>query len=259
MTISQSRKISLSSQRLDSAHNEAESIHESLSRNELRRSIFAPLFSAMYRLPLQRRMAVKLITRLEGGHFLSSTLRLILEKHHDVKIGAYSYGDCCIPGRFPPGVTVGRYVSVATGVIVLSANHPLERLSLHPFFYNSALGYVEKEGIDYTKLWIGHDAWLGAGSVITPGCSRIGIGAVVGAGAIVTRDVPNFAIVVGNPARILRYRFPEETQEQILRSQWWEKPISELVNFLPNMIVPLEAHASNHPLLLLEEPQNPHD
>jgi len=257
MTVSPFRKISTLSQQPDSSHAGVENIHASQSRNELRRSILAPLLLVWYRLPAQRQFAVKLINRLEGGHFFSSTLRLILEKHHDVKIGAYSYGDCCIPGRFPPGVTVGRYVSVARDVIVLSANHPTDRLSMHPFFYHSELGYVEHEGIEYTKLWLGHDAWLGAGSIVTPGCKRIGIGAVVGAGAVVTRDVPNFAIVVGNPARILRYRFPQETQKLILQSQWWGKPIYELIAYLPAMMGCIEEPASLHPLLRLTEPEAP--
>jgi virginiamycin A acetyltransferase len=145
---------------------------------------------------------------------------------------------------------VGRYVSMAPGVRVFLRNHPLERLSLHPFFYNHQLGWLAEDTVTAGTLVIEHDAWIGERAIFTPGCSRIGLGAVVGAGAVVTRDVPDFAVVAGNPAKILRYRFPAEVQDLIRNSKWWEQPIEECVKAMTFMTQPLAGEALyRHPLL----------
>jgi acetyltransferase-like isoleucine patch superfamily enzyme len=164
-------------------------------------------------------------------------------------VGAYSYGEGLTPGTFPSGVTIGRYVSIASGVRVFLRNHPIERLSLHPFFYNSHLGFLKKDSIASGSLEIGHDAWLGERVIIAPGCTRIGIGAVVGAGAVVTKSVPDFATVAGNPARLIRYRFPENTRGIILASHWWELSVEQVVKHMLEMTKPIGDEPWQHPLL----------
>lgn len=217
--------------------------------DELHRSVLSPALVALYRVGRLRRRCVSLARRLEGGDFYSFTLRKLLESFHGVQAGAYSYGEGLVPGAFPLGVTIGRYVSMAPGVRVFLRNHPMDRLSMHPFFYNSRLGWLAEDSISSGKLVIGHDAWLGERAIITPGCSRIGIGAVVAAGAVVTKDVPDFAIVGGNPARLIRYRFPEKTQEAILASRWWELSVGTLAKLMPQMIRPLTDDPLQHPLV----------
>jgi carbonic anhydrase/acetyltransferase-like protein (isoleucine patch superfamily) len=120
---------------------------------------------------------------------------------------------------------------------------------MHPFFYNSQFGWVAKDTITSGTLEIGHDAWLGERVIITPGSRRIGIGAVVGAGAVVTKDVPDFAIVAGNPARILRFRFSEEVRHLVRESKWWERSVEQCAQYLPDMVKPLKDDVWRHPLL----------
>ncbi|MCY2954777.1 MAG: CatB-related O-acetyltransferase [Planctomycetota bacterium] len=196
-----------------------------------------------------RQRCLKLALRLEDGQFHSATIRRILARYYRVRVGAYSYGDCLVPGAFPENVSVGRYVSVAMGVRIIRRNHPTDCLSTHPFFFNSRLGYLKADNLPVRHLEIGHDVWIGTGAVVTPGCSRIGIGAIIGAGAIVTRDVADFAIVVGNPAKALRYRFPEAVRGLILKSRWWELPAGEVAAFMAQMTRPLGDDPWWHPLL----------
>jgi virginiamycin A acetyltransferase len=180
--------------------------------------------------------------------FWSTTARTIMARHYGVQIGAYSYGECFVPGMMPPGTTVGRYVSMAAGVRVFVRNHPMERLSLHPFFYNHKLGFVDRDTIESGTLEIGHESWIGERAILTPGCRRIGIGAVVGAGAVVTKDVPDFAIVGGNPAKVLRLRFDEAIAARLISSRWWERSVSELVPYLSDLLAPVDRMAIGHPL-----------
>jgi acetyltransferase-like isoleucine patch superfamily enzyme len=187
--------------------------------------------------------------RLEGGHFYSATLRRILESYHGVQAGAYSYGEGLIPGVFPRNVIIGRYVSIAPGVRVFIRNHPIDRLPMHPFFYNSALGFIPRDSIPEGSLIIDHESWIGERAIITPKCYRIGIGAVVAAGAVVTKDVPNFAVAAGNPAKVIKYRFSKDIQEMILASRWWERSINDLAALLPDVMMPVGEKPTSHPLL----------
>lgn len=195
------------------------------------------------------RPVVRRVSRLEGGAFFTGTIRRLILKRFGVYVGAYSYGPCLSPGVFPPGVVIGRYVSIAADVRIFLRNHPMERLSLHPFFYNAALGFVLEDNIPSSSLTIGHDAWVGERTIITPGCARIGIGAVVGAGSVVTKDVPDFAVVAGNPARIIRMRFSDIVAEIVLASRWWEHSAEQCRQVIGDMIRPLGPDVSEHPLL----------
>lgn len=235
--------------------NESRQMSESHPSDGLRRSPLGSLILLTYQATQARRRwrigrkLINLILRLEGGPVWSATARDIMHQYHGVQIGAYSYGDCFDPALIPPGVSIGRYVSIAPGVRFHTQNHPIDRLSSHPFFYDARLGLVERDALEPAALEVGHDAWIGRNAMTTPGCRRIGIGAVVGAGAVVTRDVPDFAIVAGNPARLLRYRFSPETIEKIHASRWWLKPVAELAPHLPEMSRTLEGSDRVHPLL----------
>lgn len=216
---------------------------------ELRTSIVSSLLLRLYRKNRLRRRVLALAGKLEGGQFRSATLRLILSRFHDTEIGAHSYGSCFEPGQFPGGARIGRYVSMAGGVM-RRLNHPLDRLVMHPYFYNESLGYVGQRTIKHEPIVIGADAWIGQSVIFTESCKRVGIGAVIGAGTIVTRDVDDFEIVVGNPGRVLRKRFDPETHARILASRWWERPVEELADFVGDLKLPVSGWPEGHPLLI---------
>lgn len=188
--------------------------------------------------PWQQRRAVGLAKRWEGGDAFSGTLRLIfLERGSSV--GAYSYGGLLSPHVLSPNVTIGRYCSFGSGVQVFRRNHPVDHLSTHAAFYNPLYRFVDVDRLGFRPLTIEHDVWIGHGGLILPGCDRIGLGAVVGAGAVVTKSVEDFAIVAGNPARQIGTRFDDALCEEVRASRWWEKSLDDLKHYRDLLTQPL--------------------
>lgn len=128
--------------------------------------------------------------------------------------------------------SIGRYCSIAPGVILGDGQHHVDWLTTHPFVESPQYRLHEQSPI-FSKLAasrsvIGNDVWIGANAIVMRGVV-IGDGAVIGAGAVVTRDVPAYAIVVGVPARILRYRFPPEIVRRLLKLRWWQYTAKSLI------------------------------
>ena len=122
-------------------------------------------------------------------------------------------------------VKIGRYCSIAINVSCSLGKHPTNYLSSSRFFYDNTLfGWNSRVKLVNFRcdkgVEIGHDVWIGDGVKIMNGV-KIGNGAIVGSGAIVTKDVPEFAIVGGNPARLIRYRFSGEIIQELKEIQWW--------------------------------------
>lgn len=174
-----------------------------------------------------RFLLIKKIAQREGGEMTSQTLRKLFEKHHGVEVGLYSYG-CFNFINIRPGVSIGRYCSFGCGVWVFDANHPVQFKSTHPYFYEPAYGYVNKFMAHQTAKKIENDVWIGNNALILPSVKRVGNGAIIGAGAVVTKDVPDYAIAAGNPARIIGYRFKPDTVRDLLAEKWWEKDIRQI-------------------------------
>jgi len=173
-----------------------------------------------------------LVLKLEGDDVYSITIRRIFAQYHNLHIGMYSHGSCFEKGNFHPCTTVGRYCSIAANVKVFNRNHPMNYKSLHAFFFNPSLKYSKQNLLNHTPLKIGNDVWLGDSVKIMPNVTEIGDGAVIGAGCVITKNIPPYAIVVGYPARIVRYRFPKEVIESLLEEKWWEKDMEEIKPFL---------------------------
>ncbi|MFW3346085.1 CatB-related O-acetyltransferase [Aliarcobacter butzleri] len=138
---------------------------------------------------------------------------------HDTEVGAYS-----ALGRYSKIVhtKIGKYCAISWNTTINAISHPHNHLTISAFPYVPRLGnFVQKRKQLYKEVIIKNDVWIGANSVIMPGIT-IGNGAVVGAGAVVTKDVPDYAIVVGVPAIIVKYRFSEDIIDKLLELKWWD-------------------------------------
>lgn len=153
---------------------------------------------------------------------------------HDFSIGAFTY----LSGGFFYHTHIGRYGSFANGLHIGQGNHPIDWLSTHPFQYQPlkypvGAGYKDRdiyyEDADKAdnsivqkpgRTVIGNDVWVGYGAYIRNGVT-IGDGAVIGACSVVTKDVPPYAVVVGQPAKVVKYRFADSTIERLMAARWW--------------------------------------
>ncbi|MBM4062430.1 MAG: CatB-related O-acetyltransferase, partial [Planctomycetes bacterium] len=132
------------------------------------------------------------------------------------------------PFHLDAGTTVGRYCSIAETARTITHNHPLGHRSTSGLFFNPFFGLTRENLAPITRLRIGNDVWIGHNAIVLPSVREIGDGAVIGAGAVVHKDVPPYALVTGQPARVVGYRFAEARIQELLASRWWDREIDEL-------------------------------
>lgn len=139
----------------------------------------------------------------------------------DVHIGKYSYMN---DGMVREQVDIGRYCSIGRNVLIAAGDHPLDCLTTHPIAFQAATRPARPTNSNrkskHDRTLIGHDVWIGDNAVVIKGV-HVGIGAVIGANAVVTQDVAPYSIVGGVPARHIRYRFSEPVIAALLASEWW--------------------------------------
>lgn len=159
-----------------------------------------------------------------------------------IRVGEHSYCQGLIVHCWDPEaeIEIGRYCSIATDVMMLAGgNHDIDWVTTYPMIDRWGLKanwHLRKPRFK-GPITLGHDVWIAARSTVVSGVT-IGTGAVVGAGSIVTKDVPPYAIVAGNPARLIRYRFDADIIARLLRTQWWEKDrqtLSAIAHLLPDV------------------------
>ncbi len=169
----------------------------------------------------------------------------------EVEMGDYSYCDRFADIAYS---RIGKFANIASFVRIGPGNHPTWRASLHHFQYRASAywpGEEEDEAgfFDWRRgqvCTIGHDTWLGYQAVVLAGVS-IGTGAVIGAGAVVSRDVGAYEVAVGVPARVIKRRFPEAVAERLMALAWWDWPHDRLRAALPDFrALSIEAFLEKH-------------
>lgn len=154
-----------------------------------------------------------------------------------LSMGSHSYSGAhvvSVDGDQPINIAIGSYCSIASEVqIMVGGNHNPAWASTYPFRIMFDLPGKFEDGQPSSKgdITIGNDVWVGRGALILSGVT-IGDGAVVAARAVVTRDVPPYAIVAGVPAKLVRRRFPERQVADLLDLRWWEWPEDELASIV---------------------------
>jgi virginiamycin A acetyltransferase len=175
-----------------------------------------------------------------GAVFLSAVI-----DHPRIDAGDYSYAFDFDPpddwaARLAPylypfsceRLRIGRFCQIANGVrfITASANHRHDGVSSYPFaiFDGGAASGRPSLPTRFPDTVIGNDVWLGDGATVMPGVA-IGSGVIVAARAVVTRGVPDYAVVAGNPARVVRMRFQPSVIRRLLAVAWWTWPIERIL------------------------------
>lgn len=155
----------------------------------------------------------------------------------NVKMGDFSY----VGGySYLKNATIGKFTSIASEVKIGLGMHPVDLVSTHPLFYAPKKEWSIAPSIDvpfeeYKEVLIGNDVWIGTRVIIMDGL-KIGNGAIIAAGSVVTKDVPDFAIVGGVPAKILKYRFAPDVIVKVSKSEWWNWDDNEKSKYLSKFL-----------------------
>ena len=157
----------------------------------------------------------------------------------DVRLGSYSYIN---EHSSTANVSVGKFSSIGPHFVCGSGGHPTNFISTSPVFYSTrrqcGVSFTETNYfVERHETTVGNDVWIGARVFVKDGV-RVGNGALIAAGAVVIRDVPDYALVGGVPAKVIRYRFSEDVIRELLEIKWWEWSEDRLREAQPLMAQP---------------------
>ncbi len=181
-----------------------------------------------------------------GTVFLAEAL-----DHANIHVGAFTYysdntltGDTDIAARLAPytfpgvpeHIHIGKFCQIAEGVQIIteSANHDMSGLTTYPFaiFDPEQIGRYRRTLRRGADVVIGHDVWIGREAMVMPS-AKIGNGVIVASRAVVSGDIPDYAVVAGNPAQVVKMRFDEATRARLLKLNWWDWPAEKIEAALP--------------------------
>lgn len=175
--------------------------------------------------------AISSLSRVEDSEVSDKAKIYRFVKIDHSTVGAYTY---IAPGTDITHARIGKFCSIAADASIGLALHPLNFMSTSPVFFSprNATGHSWVKGEneffeEFKETVIGNDVWIGARAMILGGV-HVGDGAVIAAGAVVTKDVPPYAIVGGVPAKIIKYRFNDDVIRRLLELKWWDKSPEEL-------------------------------
>ena len=151
--------------------------------------------------------------------------RYISDKSFGFTVGKYSTGYEQFWHQTSLIESIGAFCNISADNVTVAGNHPISMVSTNTFTYSKKIGFVEHDKsishiANTRKINIGNDVWIGANVILLPGIT-IGHGAVIAAGAVVSKDVPPYAIVGGVPAKLIKYRFESSIIDSLIKSQWW--------------------------------------
>jgi virginiamycin A acetyltransferase len=189
------------------------------------------------------------ITLADGTPYCETVQLAAVIDHPRMEIGDFSYfthsgtaeetAAILAPYLYPfsqEQLVIGRFVQIAREAIIItsSANHAMSGVTTYPFRVFSPDTISGYQDLPFHDTVIGHDVWIGHGATIMPGVT-IGSGAIIAARAVVTRHVPPYSIVGGNPARLIRMRFTDEQIADLLTLAWWDWPLDRIERALPHL------------------------
>ncbi len=187
------------------------------------------------------------ITLPDGSHHQGTVFLKAVLRHSRIEVGDYSYYSDHAPLEDPSGyaariapylfefspekLVIGKFCQIASGVqfITSSANHRYDGISTFPFAIFDGMGAGRPSmPTSFADTIIGNDVWIGTGAMILPG-AQIGSGVIIGAGSVVRGKVPDYTIVAGNPAQVVRHRFDPAQTARLMKLAWWDWPIDLIV------------------------------
>lgn len=163
--------------------------------------------------------------------FTSESLRAYYKSNFGIEVGLFSYG-CFDERRIYPKTFIGRYCSFSSSCRVVNRNHGSSYMSFTPYLYEKKIAGGLDRPIEQIECYIEDDVWIGHNAVLLPGAAKIGRGSAIGAGSVVTKNVPPYSIVVGNPGRVIRQRFSDQRIAELEDLRWWEWDAAQLTAFV---------------------------